>query len=70
MDLGCGAGLIGIIALLKNSTVHFQDYVCIVYVDIVYSMLHWKIDCSWQNNFVECGSIKIYDYTKCAVELW
>lgn len=26
MDLGCGAGLIGLIALLKNSTVHFQDY--------------------------------------------
>ncbi|XP_014482490.1 PREDICTED: histidine protein methyltransferase 1 homolog [Dinoponera quadriceps] len=26
MDLGCGAGLIGITALLKNSTVHFQDY--------------------------------------------
>ncbi|EFN78549.1 UPF0558 protein C1orf156-like protein [Harpegnathos saltator] len=26
LDLGCGAGLIGIIALLQNSTVHFQDY--------------------------------------------
>ncbi|XP_050462863.1 histidine protein methyltransferase 1 homolog [Cataglyphis hispanica] len=26
MDLGCGAGLIGLIALLKDSTVHFQDY--------------------------------------------
>ncbi|XP_070169129.1 histidine protein methyltransferase 1 homolog isoform X3 [Polyergus mexicanus] len=26
MDLGCGAGLIGLIALLKSSTVHFQDY--------------------------------------------
>lgn len=26
LDLGCGAGIIGLIALLKNSTVHFQDY--------------------------------------------
>lgn len=26
MDLGCGVGLIGLIALLNNSTVHFQDY--------------------------------------------
>lgn len=27
MDLGCGAGLIGLLALRKNSAVHFQDYV-------------------------------------------
>lgn len=27
LDLGCGTGIIGLIALLKNSTVHFQDYV-------------------------------------------
>ncbi|XP_011344983.1 histidine protein methyltransferase 1 homolog isoform X2 [Ooceraea biroi] len=26
MDLGCGVGLVGLIALLKGSTVHFQDY--------------------------------------------
>ncbi|KZC07182.1 Histidine protein methyltransferase 1 like protein, partial [Dufourea novaeangliae] len=26
LDLGCGAGVIGLIALLKNSVVHFQDY--------------------------------------------
>ncbi|XP_032666016.1 histidine protein methyltransferase 1 homolog isoform X2 [Odontomachus brunneus] len=26
LDLGCGAGLTGILALLKNSIVHFQDY--------------------------------------------
>lgn len=26
MDLGCGVGSIGLIALLKNSMVHFQDY--------------------------------------------
>lgn len=26
LDLGCGTGIIGLIALLKNSTVHFQDY--------------------------------------------
>ncbi|XP_076180856.1 histidine protein methyltransferase 1 homolog isoform X2 [Ptiloglossa arizonensis] len=26
LDLGCGAGIIGLIAVLKNSTVHFQDY--------------------------------------------
>lgn len=27
MDLGCGAGLIGLLSLRKNSAVHFQDYV-------------------------------------------
>ncbi|XP_076643359.1 histidine protein methyltransferase 1 homolog [Halictus rubicundus] len=26
LDLGCGAGIIGLIALSKNSVVHFQDY--------------------------------------------
>ncbi|XP_020294624.1 histidine protein methyltransferase 1 homolog isoform X2 [Pseudomyrmex gracilis] len=26
MDLGCGAGVIGIVALLNDSAVHFQDY--------------------------------------------
>lgn len=26
LDLGCGAGIIGLIALLKGATVHFQDY--------------------------------------------
>ncbi|XP_012228662.1 histidine protein methyltransferase 1 homolog isoform X1 [Linepithema humile] len=26
MDLGCGAGLIGLLALLKDAVVHFQDY--------------------------------------------
>ncbi|XP_033323375.2 histidine protein methyltransferase 1 homolog isoform X1 [Megalopta genalis] len=26
LDLGCGAGVIGLIALLRNSVVHFQDY--------------------------------------------
>lgn len=26
LDLGCGTGIIGLIALLKNSIVHFQDY--------------------------------------------
>ncbi|XP_034178468.2 histidine protein methyltransferase 1 homolog [Osmia lignaria lignaria] len=26
LDLGCGTGIIGLIALLKDSTVHFQDY--------------------------------------------
>ncbi|XP_076637602.1 histidine protein methyltransferase 1 homolog [Colletes latitarsis] len=30
LDLGCGAGIIGLIALLNNSIVHFQDYVRIV----------------------------------------
>lgn len=30
LDLGCGAGVIGLIALYKNSFVHFQDYVGIV----------------------------------------
>ncbi|CAD1474524.1 unnamed protein product, partial [Heterotrigona itama] len=29
LDLGCGTGVIGLVALLKNSIVHFQDYVCI-----------------------------------------
>ncbi|KAK0175432.1 hypothetical protein PV327_009183 [Microctonus hyperodae] len=26
LDLGCGAGILGIIALLRGSVVHFQDY--------------------------------------------
>ncbi|XP_033221369.1 histidine protein methyltransferase 1 homolog isoform X2 [Belonocnema kinseyi] len=26
LDLGCGAGVIGILCLMKGSTVHFQDY--------------------------------------------
>ncbi|KAL0105405.1 hypothetical protein PUN28_016804 [Cardiocondyla obscurior] len=26
MDLGCGAGLIGLLSIRKNATVHFQDY--------------------------------------------
>ncbi|XP_033193848.1 histidine protein methyltransferase 1 homolog isoform X1 [Bombus vancouverensis nearcticus] len=26
LDLGCGTGIIGLVALLKNSIVHFQDY--------------------------------------------
>ncbi|XP_078032588.1 histidine protein methyltransferase 1 homolog [Augochlora pura] len=26
LDLGCGAGVIGLIAFLRNSVVHFQDY--------------------------------------------
>ncbi|XP_012059702.1 PREDICTED: histidine protein methyltransferase 1 homolog [Atta cephalotes] len=26
MDLGCGVGVIGLLSLRKNSTVHFQDY--------------------------------------------
>ncbi|XP_054015808.1 histidine protein methyltransferase 1 homolog [Hylaeus anthracinus] len=26
LDLGCGAGIIGLIALLRSSIVHFQDY--------------------------------------------
>lgn len=32
LDLGCGVGIIGLIALLKGSLVHFQDYVCILLV--------------------------------------
>ncbi|CAK9812970.1 Histidine protein methyltransferase 1 homolog [Anthophora plagiata] len=31
LDLGCGTGVIGLVALLKNSIVHFQDYVRISY---------------------------------------
>lgn len=27
LDLGCGTGIIGLVALRKNSIVHFQDYV-------------------------------------------
>ncbi|XP_058807649.1 histidine protein methyltransferase 1 homolog isoform X2 [Phymastichus coffea] len=26
LDLGCGAGIIGLIALLRGATIHFQDY--------------------------------------------
>lgn len=30
LDLGCGIGLLGILALRMNAeTVHFQDYVCV-----------------------------------------
>jgi len=31
MDLGCGVGVIGLLSLRKNSTVHFQDYVRMIY---------------------------------------
>lgn len=27
LDLGCGAGVLGILALQNGATVHFQDYV-------------------------------------------
>lgn len=27
LDLGCGAGILGILALNNGATVHFQDYV-------------------------------------------
>jgi len=30
MDLGCGAGLIGLLSLRKNAVVHFQDYVSMI----------------------------------------
>lgn len=29
LDLGCGAGILGIYAFLKKAVVTFQDYVCI-----------------------------------------
>lgn len=29
LDLGCGAGILGIYALMKGATVTFQDYVSI-----------------------------------------
>lgn len=29
LDLGCGAGILGILALQNGATVHFQDYVII-----------------------------------------
>lgn len=32
LDLGCGAGLVGILALKKGSFVHFQDYVCFIII--------------------------------------
>jgi predicted nicotinamide N-methyase len=35
LDLGCGAGIIGLIALIQGSTVHFQDYVIIIKVFII-----------------------------------
>lgn len=34
LDLGCGAGVLGIVALLKGGSVTFQDYV---------SKLLWKL---------------------------
>lgn len=42
LDLGCGTGIIGLIALLKNSTVHFQDYVRIYYSNFY---VRYKINC-------------------------
>lgn len=30
LDLGCGAGILGIIALLRGAIVHFQDYVSLI----------------------------------------
>lgn len=31
LDLGCGAGILGILALKAGATVHFSDYVSIIY---------------------------------------
>lgn len=31
LDLGCGSGIIGILCLIKGSTVHFQDYVSFIF---------------------------------------
>lgn len=35
LDLGCGAGILGILALKAGAVVHFSDY-----VSIIYHMLH------------------------------
>lgn len=64
MDLGCGVGLIGLIALLNNSTVHFQDYVRIIYerrIEKKWAMIDEII-------FVECRSTKIRNYSERAIE--
>lgn len=50
LDLGCGAGIIGLIAVLKNSTVHFQDYVRVV--EIAFPMIFTKL-CVLTNCFAE-----------------
>ena len=39
LDLGCGAGVIGILCLLKGSSVHFQDYVSITSTSLDFESL-------------------------------
>lgn len=34
LDLGCGAGILGLLALQAGATVHFQDYVSIYFAKL------------------------------------
>lgn len=42
VDLGCGAGIVGIYSLLNGARVHFQDYVSIILLKhqcLIYNLL-------------------------------
>lgn len=43
LDLGCGAGILGLLALRAGATVHFQDYVSMGSVarDLIYILMIW-----------------------------
>lgn len=38
LDLGCGAGILGILALKAGAYVHFSDYVSIVFLLLLYNV--------------------------------
>lgn len=39
LDLGCGAGIIGLYAMLRGATVYFQDYVRFNILIVLFNML-------------------------------
>lgn len=50
MDLGCGAGILGLLALQAGATVHFQDYVSMYrdycsFIDLVRSCYTTQCKC-------------------------
>ncbi|KAG7211023.1 hypothetical protein KM043_016384 [Ampulex compressa] len=53
LDLGCGTGVIGLVALLKNSTVHFQDYNVEVIKTLTVRNIFLNFD-DWQAVLARC----------------